>query len=264
MGLWGKIKSVGKGVGAVLDTVSVGFTHPIKTATAIISSKSTVKEVIKEHFEEQPVTTQMLETGLATVGYVGLLLGGATAGGAAIAKVIGKKAVSVAVKHPLGTLFGAGLLATEGGQKFVKKIPGKVFGAGEFTGEVLEKIEEDEVLPTTGEILVGAGLLGAGLIGGALTIRELEKWWEKKEGEKKEDKGIPTLNGEIPEIPEIPLGKDESPILPETVTVSPTRKRYKRRRATITPSMRQSVRVNIINSPRHTNKTFINERLLIC
>ena len=262
MGLWGKIKSVGKGVGAVLDTVSVGFTHPIKTATAIISSKSTVKEVIKEHFEEQPVTTQMLETGLATVGYVGLLLGGTTAGGAAIAKVIGKKAVSVAVKHPLGTLFGAGLLATEGGRKFVKKIPGKVFGAGEFTGEVLEKIEEGEVLPTTGEILVGAGLLGGAIIGGTLL-------YEKLTDDKKEEPPIDTTPESLDApgeqlIKEKPVGVADAPMTQETQTITTGKKRYKRRRAIKTPSMRQSVRVNIINSPRHTNKTFINERLLIC
>ena len=258
--LWRKIKSVFKKPSELVKP------KPLATgdATLKILTKG-ARETLGKEKTAQLGKMVGVAGGLAVIGVGASVVGGisgAKAVGAKIVKVIGKKAVSVAVKHPLGTLFGAGLLATEGGRKFVKKIPGKVFGAGEFTGEVLEKIEEGEVLPTTGEILVGAGLLGGAIIGGTLL-------YEKLTDDKKEEPPIDTTPESLDApgeqlIKEKPVGVADAPMTQETQTITTGKKRYKRRRAIKTPSMRQSVRVNIINSPRHTNKTFINERLLIC
>ena len=91
----GLFSSIGGAIAKGLDYLTVGFVHPIKTAEAILSPKTTVAGVIQEHFA-QPLGKQIPETVLAGVGYAGAVLGGAAVGAAAKAGTLAPKALSAA------------------------------------------------------------------------------------------------------------------------------------------------------------------------
>ncbi len=99
-------------LGKAMDTLSATFSHPIQTVTAIVSPTKTIKEVTEKHWE-QPLSTQITQTVLATGGYVAALYGGAaiaTKGLAAAVKTLipatlkGKIIAGVAAPVVLGAV----------------------------------------------------------------------------------------------------------------------------------------------------------------
>ncbi len=121
---------------------------------------------------------------------------------------------------------------------------------------------------TVGDVakVVGIGV-GAAAVGTAAGV-VAKKVMEKKE----EGKAIETEKALVPETKpaqeSLITGEEgQTPLTPETTTVSTGKRRYKRRRAPKMPQVRQSVRVNVISRPvatgiRVTNKRYINERIL--
>lgn len=86
---------VGKVITKTLDTATVVLAHPIQTATAIVSKKSTVQDVVTSHFA-QPVGKQVKDILLGTAGIAATVVGGVAIGGAAKAGTLAPKAISVA------------------------------------------------------------------------------------------------------------------------------------------------------------------------
>lgn len=252
--------------GKVMDTFSAVFTHPIKAATAIVSKKSTIKGVTKAHFE-QPLKTQITQTILTTGGYVATLYAGAAVATKGLAASVGtlipttlKGKVIAAVVAPVA--LGAVIKSPE--------LVGKTLSApaelAQFGGDVASFAADPSLAGAkqiiTESPLISAGIAAAGLvIGGAAVSGVLQRQEMKKQTAALEASAAAAAMG----------GKGfysgESPILPERTSVSPTRAPSKRRRATKTPSVRQSLRVNIINKPvatgvRILNKRYINQELL--
>src|SRR4030042_1166163 len=162
-------------------------------------------------------------------------------------------AISTVVKHPVTTLLGTAVVAGGGlklvGPAFTTTKKATEVAVPIITGE--KKITDkdfSDVAKTVG-IIAGVGALGTavGIIGSKVLG--------------KEDK-VETMKEAI-----VGSSVGFQPIIPDTQTITTGRKAYKRRTTTKTPSLRQSVRVNIINNPvttglRITNKRFINERIL--
>ena len=99
-------------------------------------------------------------------------------------------------------------------------------------------------------------------ISGALTRKEI------KEQGKSLQQAVAGRGGLITQpaqqlTKEKPVGVEgEAPILPETTTISSGKRRYKRRTAKKTPSVRQSVRVNVIANPKSTGMKIINKKYI--
>ncbi len=146
--------------------------------------------------------------------------------------------------------------------KEVPKVPERIIGFGEEVGKVIEKER------TFGKEDIIKGLKTAGVVGavtaGAIVVvpKVIEKVKEWRAP------AIITVPPEKQLIPEKPVGVEgEVPMTPETTTITTGKKPYKRRRAKITPSVRQYIRVNVISRPvatglRITNKRYINQKLL--
>lgn len=144
----------------------------------------------------------------------------------------------------------------------------KAFTGGEMIAKVVEgdddkpnknkpnKNKPDKTLP---EGFKEGGIFGAGAVLGGGLVNLLDK-----------DKDIPTpktpnIPSLLPDKPEI-INKEkevgisgETPLTPETTSIQTGKRRYKRRSKKITPSVRQSVRVNIVNT--NQNKRYIKNTL---
>ena len=251
MGLWGKIKSVGE---KALDITSSILLEP----TTFIKSPTKAGALVKERRrkirrgDKKEAVKVIAETLTATAIGAGAILGFGTAAG----RVVVGKALTKLAPTTIPKAIG---LATVGGVLLTSPKARKVAGGfiedptkiGRGAGEIIEGKEVGFI-----EALKTGGLIGAGVVTGVGAVKLIEKV-----------KGIGGI-GEIPTLAEKAVGitNGTSPILPQRQVVTPTRKAYKRRREIKTPSIRQSVRVNVIASPRAsiTNKRYLNERLLIC
>lgn len=247
--------------GSVMNTVSAVFSNPIKSATALVSKKSTIKQVTKEHFAK-PLSAQITKTVLATAGYASALYAGgaiatkgvgavaktlipATLKGKVIAGVVAPIAVGAVIQSP--DLIGKGLSAPEQLAEFGGDLSGVI--ADPSVASLVELVKGSPVISTA----IGVGVLGTAGMVGAKIVSDIQT--------RKAIKGI----GDLPVG--VAGGIAQNPILPETVSVSPTKTASKRRRATKKQPIRQSVRVNIINRPtntgaRITNKRYLNNELL--
>lgn len=275
---------VGEKVSKVMDTFSAVFSNPISAIEAVISPEKTIEEVTEEYME-QPTAEAVSETIFATLGYAGAIVGGAAVIGAAKAGALKTLATTVIKKIIPKTLKGkvvgalvvpaaAGLVITK--PTIIEDVmgaPGVAFQAGTVAGEPsLSKglqFVKDHPYMSVAALAAALAALGYSAV---LIARILPSW--------KKDKAPPTLLPEIPTttpevlttpseqlIPEKALGEAETPILPETTTITTGKRPYKRRRAKKVPSVRQSVRINIMNKPiatgvRITNKRYISQELL--
>lgn len=257
-------------VGKVMDTFSAAFSSPISTVKAI-TTKYTFKELTEEHFEK-PLSTQISKTIFATAGYAGALYGGAAiaAGkGAALATtlLVPKTIVGAAVRL-IGVPYAISRIIKE--PTVVEKlpeIPAAAFEAGKVT-DLESGIEYVKAHPYMSAAAIATALGAAGY--SAVMIGRILKYVKKpKIPEIPEDVGAPPVFIPPPDeqlITEKPLGiEGEIPLTPETTTITTGKRAYKRRRAKKTPSVRQSVRVDIVNKPigmRITNKRYIRHELL--
>lgn len=217
------------------------------------------------------VKSKILKAGLEFVAAnpyttAGLITGGvmvAKAPAAALAKV-----VSVAKAHKVKTavaLIGTGIVvqSKKAREKAIiiagKATPESLLGAGARIGEFVDEPTGEKFK----EALVGGGLIAGAValgIGAAVIapkvipkVAETIKGWRSPEEEL---------------IKEKPVGiSGEGAILPQTTTITTGKKPYKRRRAIKKPSVKQSIKVNIINKPRATgirisNRKYLNACLL--
>lgn len=259
-------KIVKSPVGKAMDTFSAVFTHPIQSVGAVFSKEKTIKQVTKKHFE-QPLKTQITQTILTTGGYVASLYAGAAVATKGLAASVGTlipttlkgKAIAV-IAAPV--VIGAVVKSPE----LIGKAAGAPAELAQFGGDVAG-FAADPSLESAKQIitespLISAGIAAAGLvIGGAAVSGVLQRQEMKKQTAALEASAAAAEMG----------GKGfysgDSPILPERVGVTPTKTASKRRRATKKPSVKQSVRINIISRPvatglRVTNKRYINQELL--
>lgn len=176
----------------------------------------------------------------------------------------------------VGTAVGAGILKTSPtARTFAKEkvlglpqVPKKIFGFGGEVGKVIEKErtfgKEDIV-----KGLKVAGILGAGVAVGAVVIpKVIEKVKEIRETkQEKELQPVESVSVDPAKqlLQEKPIGiQGEVPITPETTTIPTGKKTYKPRRAPKQPSVKQSVRLNIINTStgiKQTNK-YLSQKVL--
>lgn len=251
--------------GKVMDTFSAVFSNPIKAITAVVSKKTTIKQLTKEHFEK-PLSAQITKTVLATAGYASVLFAGsavATKGVGAVAKTLipatlkGKVIGAIVAPIAIGAVIQSPALI---GKTLDAPAELAEFGAG-LGGVIADPSIGAFVELVKGSPVISAVIGGAVLGTGALAVGSIVSGIQTR----KAIKGI----GDIEISPAVGVagGVVQSPILPETVTVSPTTTQPKRRRAIKKQPIRQSVRINIVNRPattglRITNKRYINNELL--
>lgn len=84
----------GKAISKTLDTLTIAVAHPVQTATAIVSKKSTLKDVTTAHFA-QSQKEQIKDIIVGAVGIGATILGGAAVGAAAKAGTLAPKALAV-------------------------------------------------------------------------------------------------------------------------------------------------------------------------
>ena len=235
-------KQFGSDIKGGLDLLTTGFTKPVQTFGRVFG-KGKLLPLVQETRKEKPATLIKKTLVSSAVGTATLLGGWALL----IPKTIGGVLI--------GTGIAGGVLASPKVAEFVEPtgLLEKAFRGGEIAGEVFETgkapVGITEALKTGG--LVGAGaVIGAGLVVGA------EKVLEK----------APTLTTAKEQfIPSKPIGiKGETAITPQTTTITTGKKPTRRRTAKKTPSVRQSVRVNISNKAigLKINKRYINQELL--
>ena len=172
------------------------------------------------------------------------------AGGVAgfVAKQVITKPVAT-IKTGALILGTAGLISSSSKvRKGIKDAPKTIFTGGQALGKT---IEGEKPFTSVKEGLVAGGVLGgvAGLVGGGLILKD-----------KLKDK-TPTLTDHTL-VPEKPIGIESTPITPQTTTITTGVKKRKRYKKKIIPSVKQSVRVNIVN--RNINKRYLKGDLLIC
>ena len=241
-------------------------------AKAFVESKPVLAKVLA-YQPKTGIEAGLAATGLGLIGHLGVIAA-AKVIGTGIIKAVPKVTKAIIPKTIKGKILGitAGflgggiLLESKKAREFVKETavgvlgkPEEVIGFGIQVGKFIE--DEKEEQPGVLEGFKKAGIVGglAALGIGAVVVapKVIEKVKEWREGRPEEQL-----------VKEKPIGiEGESVITPETTTITTGRKPYKRRKAKITPSVRQSVRVNIINKAigtgmRITNKRYLSQELL--
>lgn len=249
MVFWGLAKSVTKGLYKGFEKVFTGVTQP---AAAIITKgigKVTGKTFVprtKEQMRADPVhrvlTKAAFIPAVALVAATGLISKGAKA-------LIPKSAVAKVSALGAG-LIGYGILkespkAQATVEKAIESFPDQPSKAIGFGGEIGKVIEKEKVFGSE-KIMEGAkaaGVVGAVAAVGAIVIPKV--FGKDKPAQAP---SIPEIDPEKQLVTEKPVGiQGEVPITPETTTITTGKTPSKRRRATKTPSVRQYVRVNVIN-----------------
>lgn len=177
----GFLKSLKKSVvGKALDTLTVALAHPVKTATAIVSKKTTVKGVIKEHFA-QPLSKQITQTVVGTASIAATIAGGAAVGAfgkaaqagkvatiartAALggAKAVSKTAAANPIKTAIGVPVATGLLIKS---PSTRKAAATILSPSANVERGMKAAAIIEGTGTSGSKVLGAakvaGLIGAG------------------------------------------------------------------------------------------------------
>ena len=125
-----------KVIAPTLDFTTVALVHPLQTAVAIVSPKSTIAQVEQAHFS-QPLSKQIQETVVSTVAIGATVLTAGTSTGLNIAKTVG---ISLIPKSVLGKVAAGGALTLaapviaaqviknpEGTAKVIENIPQNIF-----------------------------------------------------------------------------------------------------------------------------------------
>lgn len=233
----------------------------------LFTGRSSVYEVKKE--------AKKLGIGVAiTAAVVGAALYPATVLRAA--KTVIPKTLKGKVLTGISGLIGYGVLKESPiARKFAKKtavkitkVPKEAVSLGTGIGKVIEK---EKVF---GKEDIKKAVKTVGIVGGvaALGAVVIPKVIEKVKDRGEKPIITPEAKAVIPEpekqlIKEKPVGiEGETPITPEVTTITTGKKPYKRRRATKQPSVRQYVKVNVINRAtatglRQTHK-YLNQELL--
>lgn len=221
-----------------------------------------------ETVKQQLVKEGKLIAGGAAIGAAALTVAAFPAAAATFALKAAKAVIPKTIKGKVATVT-VGLLAAYSPKvaKTLYQAPKTYVQAVKTTAEVIEgekplDVETvKEITKTTGIIAgVGAVGLGAGYVA--------EKIWKRKKKKPEAPLVAPAAITAPTEqlIPEKPVGiTGETPITPETTTITTGKKRYKRRRAPKPQVVKQSVRVNVISRSTSTgikNTNYLRERIL--
>lgn len=183
--------------GKAMDTFSAVFSNPIKSVKAVVSKKTTIKQVTKAHFAK-PLKSQIAKTVLSTAGYATALYGGAAAVSAAKAGTL-KAGVAVAAKSLIPKTIKGKVIAAVAAPIVVgavikepTKVLSKVAAApselAQFGGDVAtfaaepsletaKQIIKESPIISAGLALAGVAAVGvgaAGVVGGIRTRQELK------------------------------------------------------------------------------------------
>ena len=234
-----------------------------------------IKPVVTFDIKEYAPKGEKVLTGTLPIGGVGATAVKLASKTGTILKTTAKVIKAVTPKTILGKatavttgLIGYGILkespkAREVALTTITELPKKPAKIISLGGEVGKVIEGEKVLEK--EKIIGglktAGVVGGVAVAGAVIIpKVIEKVKEMKE--KPLETPTTTDTPEKQLVPEKPLGQAETPITPQTTTITTGKKPTRRRRATKITSVRQSVRVNVINRAtgiRVQNKRYLYE-----
>lgn len=295
MGLLSNIVSTVKsGAAKVLDTLTIAFAHPIQTATAIVSKKSTLEDVKTAHFS-QSLPEQIKDTVLGTAGIATTIVGAAAVTTAAKAGVLASSAVAAAknlipsttkgkVIAAVATPIAVGAIVKEpvSSVKTIVSAPGEL---AQFGGDVATFVKEPSVenakqivkeSPVISGVLGGVGVaaLSKGLapaVGAYLQKEAAEEQTEAIKEQTQVIKETAIMGGSGPKTPiaaTTPVAP-QTPITPETkpliATAGSRVSTSKRKTTKKTPSqtIRQSVNVLVSNRSNSVGmKRYINRRVL--
>lgn len=238
-------------IGKVYSGVVTGAANVITGGLEKITGKKYGRTTAKE-FREEPVGKALTTA--------------ATIATSALAVVTLPKTLPVlaktAIKKPIASLAVAGIVSTAGGRLLLEKSAEGVYQGGKALGEAAEAAEKKGKELSLGEALKTAGVAGLGIAVGATIPSIVEKAKDVLGGASTLE--LPAeVSPEKQLLPEKPVGAAEIAPTAPTTTITTGERRYKRRRAKISPAVRQSVRVNIINQPRHSQTIkYLNARIL--
>lgn len=201
------------------------------------------QQLVKEH---EAFVKKSKKTGVAVMG--GVVLAGATA-------VTGGGIVPIILAGGLGTVGTSLLVKSPTTRQSIVTLPSKAMEYGE---QIAGKIEDDPIVKEKIGSAPTIPALGYGLVGTALGITGKSLWdyFKTKTSNGNGgvlDKPLPSINGVLPIAPQTEALKEEKQ--PQEAPLS-----------TIAPSVKQSVKININNSPHNTglriNKKYINKVIL--
>lgn len=276
MGLLSSIKSAAT---KVLDTVVTTYSKPLAVAKAVVSPKTTVKEVVAE-FRAQPIETQKKGVIKAAAGYSAALVGAAVAAVPAAAAVVVSAAKAVIPATAKGKVIAAvaapvvvGAVVREPAKAIqtVIKAPSELaqFGGDVASFAVNPSLETAKQVITESPIIsTGVGLLatGAAISKIAPAIASI-KQTEAIQEQTKALEGLAVAPALTPEsktaiAPQTPITPATQPLIATAGNGTTT---TRKRRYTKAKPQQISQRVNIIMQNKVTStgtKNYLNKRLL--
>jgi len=280
----GLLSSIGKGIAKGLDVLTVSLAHPVQTATAVVSKKSTVQDVVTAHFA-QPLKEQIKDIVLGTAGIASTVVGGAAIGGAAKAGTLAPKALAIGkalipttVKGKVIAAVAAPVVIGAVAKEPVKSITTAAKAPGELAqfGGDIASFAANPSLSSAKQIVTESPILSAatGLIvaGGAIktlapaiaTARQTEAIQEQTEA----IRGGVSVVDKSGEFKALPVAENNAPVpqTPQTQKISSTtaKKRTRRAKKAVVPSVNQ--RVNVIVANRNTSvgmKNYLKREVLL-
>lgn len=265
----------------MLDTATVALAHPIQTATAVVSSKSTINDVITSHFS-QPLSTQIKQTVLGTAGIAATIV---TAGAATSAAKAGtllpalipsttKGKIIAAVAAPV--VVGAVVNQPAKAAAAIAKTPAALANVGGNIAnlaanpsiEGVKNLVKENPVIVGGAIAAGAAALGAGALGVITNIQNTQAVKENTAATLSGGTSLSTMPVTMPEFSNdnIKEAQPQTPIT-KTITNAPKTSRKPSRQKKKQPT-NINQRVNVIVSNRSSsvgisNKRFLKERILV-
>ena len=250
-----KIRFLGKAYAYTTTGIANLITSGLEKLTGKKFGRTSAEQMIKD-----PFGNLLAKAGGITTATLGIATLPTTA------PIIGKGALSFAIKQPLIALVGAGLVTTKPGRELIVSAGKGLFKGGKELGVISGKLKKEGKELTISQGLKTAGLLGMGLAGGVLLPKVIPKVIPKIKNKVKKIEGL-IYQPKEQLTKSKPVGiEGESPILPERTKVTTGKRSYKKRRAKKQPSVKQSVKINIINRPtglKITNRNYLNEKTLI-
>jgi hypothetical protein len=284
MGLLSSLSNIGT---KALNTLTVAIAHPIKTATAAVSPKTTINDVITEHFK-QPLSKQITETVLGTASIAATIAGGAAISGAAKAGTLLSKTATIAKALIPATAKGkvvaavvAPIVASAVIQKpsLITEVPSKVLNFQTNVGSLVANPSVSSAVslvkenPVISSVLLGAGALalGKGVAGTVATISNTLAVKESTKATKEAVAALPTSAAPTEQVIKVtdksqPLSTVAAvPVTPQTQTVSSGVSKPRKKRSYKAKINAMSQRVNVIVSNKNSvgnTKRYINNRIL--
>lgn len=297
MGLFAKIAAVGKtlksDIAGGLNLLTAAYIQPIKTTQALLTSKEAVQKQVSKFAAAPPLKTSV-QTVAAAATYSAALLtgGGIIAGGAkALIPTTIKGAVTlggaaVTALGVTGLLVGSEKARKEAPAIIEQFSPANLVGFGVDVGKWIDNPSLSELKRIAKEnpallAAIGAAVVIAG--GKALMIYNSWKSTQIQKDIRDIMENPPTPPATPPASPPVPppnappiapepelpketiKATDEGkPITAETTTISTSKRRRKRSRMKDLTPMRQSMRVNIVNSysANRLTKNYLNREVL--